>query len=225
MNELGYFMDIERFVAWTYKNSHLIAKVNREEKNRPLNERTVNKWRKYGAMPDEKYVKIVNKYIDEEEKFEKINIAEFLLCVNNAKDHNRGSMKKIKPVSSTGKKVLNLLLLGKMLDGCQNDSGCFTAYKKARKEKDLEVLNYLNSSYGIEKEIETYYYLPGRTVSITQLQRVGKMYENAIEPGAIIGGLKELQRVGIVECIDEKNKLYKLDYRGCKLFLQTNKKC
>ena len=221
MNELGYFMDIERFVAWTYKRPDLITNDSQEKDK--LNERTINKWRKYGAMPSENNINIINKNINGEELFDKINIADFLLCVNNAKDHNRGNNKTIKAVSSTGKKVLNLLLLGRMLDGCENKNGCFTAYKTAQKAKDLTVWNYLSTSYEQEKAIETYYYLPGRAVSVTQLQSVGKMYTNAINPQAILGGLKELQRVGIVKCISEEHGLYKLDYKGCKLFLQTYK--
>lgn len=220
MDKLGYFMDIERFVEWTYDNSHLIAKASQSNKDKPLNERTVNKWRKFGAMPEERHINLVNCHVDGSKKFKKINIAEFLLCVNNAKDHNRGKIKKSKSVTSTGKKVLNLLLLGRMLDGCQNNNGFFTATKKI--DNGLDVLTYLNSSKK-ERQIETYYYLPGRTVSVKQLQSVGKMYKNAIEPGAIIGGLEDLKRVGIVKCVDKEKELYKLDYSGCEKFLSENK--
>ena len=68
-----------------------------------------------------------------------------------------------------------------------------------------------------------FYYLPGRTVSLTQLKSIGKSYRNGIKDTAIPNGINELVRAGLVSCVNEEKELYKLDYMGCERFLKENK--
>ena len=113
-----------------------------------------------------------------------------------------------------------LLLLGRILDG-KNKNGLFVATK----DKDLNLWNYLTSFNKSNNKIKInlFYYFPGRTVSLTQLKNVGKKYRNGMKDTAIIEGIKELLRVDLVSCVDEEHELYKLNFNGCKTFLDNNK--
>lgn len=223
ISSLGYFTDVERLANWCRDYSRIIRKPEYDEVGtKPFRKQTTIEWKRFETMISKKQLDKVNQYLKEgEPPFETINIADLLFCVNNAKDHNRGSEAALKPVSSTGKKILNLLLFGRMFDGNEED-GCFTAYEDKTGSKDIEVVQYLRGTEEKDNQIKCYYYLPGRTVSIKQLQRVGTYFANAIKDTAYIGGLEDLRRVGIVECVDKSKELYKLSFKGCKQFLKEN---
>lgn len=213
MNDIGYFIDIERFVNWLYCNKKYIG----EDENTFIRPSTCKNWLRYQKLPNDKYINDINSKINEtDNKFEKINIAELLICVNNAIDINKGQ--KLQTITSTGKKVMTLLLLGRILDG-QNTSGFFTATRI----KDADVWEYLSGFNNSPQKINLFYYLPGRTVSLSQLKSVGKSYKNGMKESAISVGIKELERLNLVKCVEADKELYKLNFAGCKEFLDNNR--
>lgn len=213
MNDIGYFIDIERFVNWLYCNKKYIG----ENENTFIRPSTCTNWLRYQKLPNDKYINDINSKINEtNNKFEKINIAELLICVNNAIDINKGQ--KLQTITSTGKKVMTLLLLGRILDG-QNTSGFFTATRI----KDADVWEYLSGFNNSLQKINLFYYLPGRTVSLSQLKSVGKSYKNGMKESAISVGIKELERLNLVKCVEADKELYKLNFAGCKEFLDNNR--
>lgn len=213
MNDIGYFIDIERFVNWLYCNKKYIG----EDENTFIRPSTCKNWLRYQKLPNDKYINDINSKINEtDNKFEKINIAELLICVNNAIDINKGQ--KLQTITSTGKKVMTLLLLGRILDG-QNTSGFFTATRI----KDADVWEYLSGFNNSLQKINLFYYLPGRTVSLSQLKSVGKNYKNGMKESAISVGIKELERLNLVKCVEAGKELYKLNFAGCKEFLDNNR--
>ena len=213
MNDIGYFIDIERFVNWLYCNKKYIG----EDENTFIRPSTCKNWLRYQKLPNDKYINDINSKINEtDNKFEKINIAELLICVNNAIDINKGQ--KLQTITSTGKKVMTLLLLGRILDG-QNTSGFFTATRI----KDADVWEYLSGFNNSPQKINLFYYLPGRTVSLSQLKSVGKNYKNGMKESAISVGIKELERLNLVKCVEAGKELYKLNFAGCKEFLDNNR--
>lgn len=213
MNDIGYFIDIERFVNWLYCNKKYIG----EDENTFIRPSTCKNWLRYQKLPNDKYINDINSKINEtDNKFEKINIAELLICVNNAIDINKGQ--KLQTITSTGKKVMTLLLLGRILDG-QNTSGFFTATRI----KDADVWEYLSGFNNSPQKINLFYYLPGRTVSLSQLKSVGKSYKNGMKESAISVGIKELERLNLVKYVEADKELYKLNFAGCKEFLDNNR--
>lgn len=213
MNDIGYFIDIERFVNWLYCNKKYIG----EDENTFIRPSTCKNWLRYQKLPNDKYINDINSKINEtDNKFEKINIAELLICVNNAIDINKGQ--KLQTITSTGKKVMTLLLLGRILDG-QNTSGFFTATRI----KDADVWEYLSGFNNSPQKINLFFYLPGRTVSLSQLKSVGKSYKNGMKESAISVGIKELERLNLVKCVEADKELYKLNFAGCKEFLDNNR--
>lgn len=213
MNEIGYFIDIERFTKWLYNNLKYVG----EDENTIIRPSTCKNWLRYEKFPTDKCLDDINNLIKKpEEKFEKINIADLLICVNNAIDINKGQ--KLQTITSTGKKVMVLLLLGRILDG-KDKNGFFTVSKK----KDFDLWEYLTNFNNSPNKINLFYYFPGRTVSLSQLRSVGKSYRNGIKDTAIPDGIKELIRAGLVSCVNVEKELYKLDFMGCKNFLKDNK--
>lgn len=87
MNEIGYFIDIERFTAWIYDNLKYVG----EDENTFIRPSTCKNWLRYEKFPTDKCLEDINALINKsEEKFKKINIADLLICVNNAIDISRG---------------------------------------------------------------------------------------------------------------------------------------
>lgn len=213
MNDKTTFIDFERFVKWVHDNTSLIGK----DYNKDFKDSTAKTWRKYQKMPSDRLLMDVNNFISSpNEKFTKIDGLDLLICANNAKDHNRGKNKKFPSITSTGKKVLMLLVLGRLIDE-DDEQGFLTATE----EKNYDVWKYLSSFNKSNSPAEIYYYFPGRTVSCEQLCSIRKNYRNGIKDTAIPDGLKELERVRLVKCVGEN--LYKLDFNGCKKFLDQNK--
>ena len=213
MNEIGYFIDIERFTKWLYSNLKYVG----EGENKIIGPSTCKNWLRYEKFPTDQYIEDINRLIDTpEDKFEKINIADLLICVNNTIDINKGQ--KLQTITSTGKKVMILLLLGRILDG-KNNNGFFTVTKT----KEFHLWKYLSDFNNSPNKINLFYYFPGRTVSLNQLKSIGKSYKNGIKDAAILEGINELIRVGLVSCVNKDNELYKLDYIGCRKFMRDNK--
>ncbi len=227
MNELGYFIDIERLNKWIYRHPECIRRYDNDkdndditDENKIITKSNCKNWYKYKTFPRDNSLKDIYKkmYSVEEINLDdyRINIADLMICVNNAIDINKGQ--KLQTITSTGKKVMVLLLLGRILDG-NNKNGFFTATEK----KDSDVWSYLASFSDYNSKTGIFYYFPGRTVSLNQLKSVGKSYKNGIKDTAIPDGIRELIRVGLVACVDEKKELYKLDFDGCQRFLKNNK--
>lgn len=215
MSEIGNFIDIERLSKWLYCHREYIG----DNVDSLIRSSTCKNWLRYEKFPTDNYLDDINELISNpKDKFDKINVADLLICVNNAIDINKGQ--KLQTITSTGKKVMMLLLLGRILDG-KNKNGLFVATK----DKDLNLWNYLTSFNKSNNKIKInlFYYFPGRTVSLTQLKNVGKKYRNGMKDTAIIEGIKELLRVDLVSCVDEEHELYKLNFNGCKTFLDNNK--
>ena len=215
MESLNCFMDVERFVKWTYDNPDLFYE-DAFDANRPFSVSTRKNWRRYKKLPIQ-YLEMINEFhLNGAAPFEMISIADFMLCITLAKDHNRGKTDLVNaPISSTGRKVLMLLLLGRMVE---NDSEMDSAFS-VKKAKGDPLYEYLRGEKG---EVNSFDYFPGRTVSFEQLARLGSKYRNNITRTGVAEGLKELVGRGLVECVDEENKLYKLDFDGCKKFLDDN---
>lgn len=213
MNEIGYFIDIERFIQWIYENNQLIG----ETEEKIIRPSICKEWKRYVKFPNDNSLNDVNSQItDESLKFEKINIADLLVCINNAKDIHRGQ--DLETITSTGKKVMLLILMGRILDG-KDKNGYFTATEK----KDFEVWNYLSNFNNSKKKIDAFYYFPGRAFSLEQLKSISRAYKNGINEPAIPTGIEELVRNDLVVCIDKKKELYKLNFNGCRKFLKRNK--
>ena len=217
--DIGYFIDIERLIKWIHANRELVKELlwdkgNTEEPNR------IKKWKRYENFLSDYYLGLINDSLAEKEKkFEKINIAELMVCINNAKDHNRGNRhSELSPITSTGKKVMTMLLLGRIIDWAGED-GCF----QTTEDNHPEVFAYLASFSSRPKKNGKYYYFPGRTVSYNQLCEFSKDYKNGITSRGIYGGLMRLVDIGLVECVDKEKELYKLSFEGCKKFLEKNK--
>ena len=98
------------------------------------------------------------------------------MCVNNAKDHN-GRLMKIdrSSIESTGKKVMIFLLLAGYVE--ERDKGGALACSRT---KFSEVHSYLSKKKSNKMEIDTFYYIPGRCVSLKQLCEANKRYKNHI---------------------------------------------
>lgn len=213
MNDRTAFIDFERFVKWLHDNTDLIG----EDYDKLFKKNTAKAWRKYYKMPSDRSLKDVNKLISSSnEKFSKIDGLDLLICANNSKDHNRGTSKKLPSITSTGKKVLMLLILGRLIDE-DNQQGFLTATQ----ERNSNVWKYLSQFNKSNSPVEVYHYFPGRTVSCEQLCAIRENYRNGINDSAIPDGLNELVRVGLVKCVG--NNLYKLDFKGCQRFLERNK--
>lgn len=213
MNEKTTFIDIERFLKWIGDNPHLFGK----DYSAKFNENTRKTWRKCKKMPSDRVLNDINNLIaPSDEKFTKIDGLDLLICANNSKDHNTGKNKVLPSIMSTRKKVLMLLILGRLIDE-DDEQGFLTATK----EKNSDVWKYLSQFNRSKSLSEIYYYFPGRTVSCEQLCAIRRNYKNGINDAAIPDGLKELERVELVECVGEN--LYKLNFNGCKRFLEENK--
>ena len=213
MNDRTTFIDFERFVKWIYENSHLLS----DYYDKPLCVNTAKTWKRYSKMPSNEILELINEKLlsKDDEKFEKIDGIDLLLCANNAKDHNRGNIETLASITSTGKKILTLLILGRIIDEDKNSN-----FFLATKEKNQDVWKYLSGFNKSNNSVKKYYYFPGRTVSCKQLCDVGKKYKNGIKDTAIPDGLKELENKGLVECVGKD--LYKLSFNGCKNFLIEN---
>ena len=211
MPEMGYFIDIERFVKWSYANDELFGKDGRTHYE--FGSTTGKKWRKYQNVPSEETLELINsRFLNGEAPFDYINIAELMICANNEKDH-RGAHKEKDYITSTGKKILNILLLGRILDREKKDGFfCVT-------QKDTDIYKYLSSFTKSNKKTDLFYYQPGRTISVDMIKDVGNTFNNKIEEAALVPGLEELARCGLVTCVDNEKQLYKLNFDGCKSFL------
>lgn len=214
MNEKTTFIDFERLTKLLY-DKELNGFIGNDT-NAKISITTAKNWKKYYKMPTEQNLQLINELLEPKEKFTRIDGLDLLLCVNNAKDHNRGKNKSLPSVTSTGKKVLTLLILGRLIDE-DNEQG----YLTANEQKNSDVWSYLASFNKWHSKTDIFYYYPGRTVSCEQLSAIRKSYKNGINERAIPDGLKELVRVGLVKCVGKN--LYKLDFNGCKKFLEENK--
>ena len=210
MNNKTAFIDIERFVEWLYANSNLTG----ETYDKIFKKKSAQNWKTYSKFPNKTTLQDVNALI--EEKFEKIDALDLLLCANNAKDHNRGKSRRLPSITSTGKKVLTLLVLGRLIDESVKE-GFFTATES--KNKDVYV--YLSRFNQSSSPTKIFHYYPGRTVSSEQLCSVSRKYKNGINDKAIPYGLRELEKKGLVKCVGDD--LFKLDFNGCRNFLKENK--
>ena len=214
MSEQRYLIDIERFVRWTYDNPKLF-----NGENSVYSKSAVKEWRRYESSPSKKIIEEINSnYLNGEKPFERINIDELILCVNNAKDHN-GRLMKIdrSSIESTGKKVMIFLLLAGYVE--ERDKGGALACSRT---KFSEVHSYLSKKKSNKMEIDTFYYIPGRCVSLKQLCEANKRYKNHITDSGMLEGLKYLEDSGLVICVDRENKLYKISFEGCKSFVNKN---
>ena len=214
--DIGYFIDIERLIRWTFDNDALFG----DGPEYIAGDSFLKNWRRYEDFPRDDSIELINANLKKDElSFQKINIAQLMICINNAKDHNRGKEANLCPITSTGKKVITMLLLGRLLDG-KNKNGFFTATK----EKDVDVYEYLSQTAKFpNKKTIAYYYFPGRTVSFNQLCELSKSYQNGITSKGIYRGLLRLMDIGLVECVDKDKDLYKLSFAGCEKFLEKNK--
>lgn len=195
------FFDIENFVKYTYENPKSIKEYQQS---------SMSKWRKYKNNPSIS-VKAGQQNLDY------IDILDLIVCVNNAKDHNRNSdSNKDITITSTGKKVLNLLLLGNEIDNAEEDNKKILS---CTAEKDADVFQSLRK-LGKNNCVETFCYLPGRRVSEKQLQNLSRKYKNHIKDTGITKGLQDLVNAGMVEIVDDK--FFKLSFEGCRKFLEKN---
>lgn len=214
--DIGYFIDIERLIRWTYENATLFGGDSKNIASMSM----LKNWRRYEDFPGDGSIELINTNLKKDEKtFRKINIAQLMICINNAKDHNRGKQADLCAITSTGKKVVTMLLLGRLLDG-KSKEGYFTATK----EKDIDVYEYLTQTARFpNNKTEAYYYFPGRAVSFEQLCKLSKGYKNGITSRGIYSGLLRLIDIGLVERVSESKDLYKLSFDGCEKFLEENK--
>ena len=222
MESNNTFIDIERFVKWTFDNKQLFYGKEQSDGIRysPTNK---TNWRTYKKMPLELLEEINLRHLNGAKKFETINISDFLLCANMAKDHNRGNKNSdSSPISSTGKKVLMMLLLGRTIEE-DLETSAFTVKKSPNDLLYKYLSRYRSNS-------EKYYYFPGRTISFSQLDALVSRYKNRITSAGIKDGLKELVVRGLVERvtsedlnITEEDDFYKLNFDGCYQFMIRNK--
>lgn len=206
---LGYMIDIERFVKWTFHCDHLFYD-DEIEHDELFSKKARSSWRAYTKFPLKKTINEVNDHLEGEMPFEIIDIAELIICINNAKDHSRGKINPDQlPITSTGKKVMNILLLGGEMDCfvC-SDSEYSDLYQYLKKEKACA-----GTKIG---------YAPGRTVSAKQIDKALSKYRNKISYNGIIGGLEQLTKIGLVETIDKERVFYKLSFMGCKKFVNNS---
>lgn len=204
--DIGYFIDIERLIQWTYHNPGVVP------------DRTMRYWRNYKKFPSDDSIDQINRNLPEDEKFKKINIAELMICINNAKDHNRGNKSDLVAITSTAKKVITMMLLGRIVDWGGKDSAL-----NITEEKHNDVYKYL-SQFTVKSTgggMDVYHYIPGRTVSFNQLCEFSKCYKNGMTSQGISYGLKKLCEIKLVECVGQD--LYKLNFDGCMEFLNQNK--
>ena len=221
------FIDIERFVSLIRDHKEWFY-LREERPDGKYSPSTRDSWLRYIKLPAKELVEI-NKKLDEKNRFETINIADFLINVNVAKDHNRGKMLASGQnliLSSDAKKVLQLILLGRLVENDYKSSK-LTVYKNDINEEPLyEYLSYL---CGVERK--SYYYLPGRTVSLNQIKAlVREKYSANFTDSGIEKGIDGLLNAGLLKrTISEKlhitkeSNLFKLDYNGCYDFLRRIK--
>lgn len=215
MGKIGNFIDIEKFVIWLYDNEYIEDSF--KNPNVVIKTSTADNWKNYKILPSKKNIEDINEKTNFQ--IEELKILDLLLCVNNAKDWS----KEFDSVPSTGKKILNILLLGRELDDENNNK--FFCASSSSNEKVWEYLVGLSKN---KKNIKSdskkkFFYLPGRTVSVEQIDSVGKEYKNGIKSTAIIPGIDYLCESGLVEWVDKENGLCKLSFNGCKSFLLKNK--
>lgn len=218
-----YFTDIEKVVQWTYDNQNLFYDKNNAEYG---NEESL--WPTSRADNIRKMDTYPAATILEQGHFEQINIAELLLCINNAKDSTRPSQNsEFLKMTSTSKKVINILLLGRVLDGDDSNGSFVVSAKKATNQyKDTHqvLYSYFDEKFKLSGRpnggIKTIKYLPGRTVSYAQICNATQKFNNSITHSGIKKGLNDLVKYGLVECVDKEEMLYKLNFIECKKFLQ-----
>ena len=221
MANTDLFIDIEKFVHWTYTYSNLFG----ENFTCIFSESTCKNWRSYNKFPSVKnLVNINDNYINKssEGTFKTIVISDLIICINNAKDHNRGNTSSLLCLSSTEKKILIILLLGRFLGDADNAD-----YFTTRKDKDAEVYEYLvklNEPSNKTNNIKEFKYFPGRTFSYTQLCNMSTNYKNGITSKGINDGLQGLVKTQLVICIDPEKELFRLEFDKCYEFLQSCKK-
>lgn len=214
------FIDIERFVQWTYNHSNLFG----NDENSKFSETTCKNWRSYSKFPSLHNLDIINNnYIDSstEKIFHTIIISKLIICINNAKDHNRGKNSSLLCLSSTEKKILIILLLGRFLDDA--NANCFTA-QASNHSALYDYLVQINPSSNQGATIKKFKYFPGRTFSYQQLCKMSSNYKNGITTQGINVGLKHLLNTGLISCIDYNNDLYRLEFDACYNFLNSCKK-
>lgn len=213
--QLSQFMDVERLGKFFKDNKELIKNPDFPTENdwKKFSKSTTSEWRRFQTLPSEAQLNSINETLEKTKIFKYINIADMLLCANNAKDKSTVS-DKLEP---TGKKVLNILLMGRIYDGTSK-SGIF--YVSKNESDPLWI--YLKNKCG---NLNGFYYYPGRTVSLKQIYDLSKQYKNEI--ASIDGvelGVEYLVNAGLAIWTDKDNGLCKLDFDGCEKFLIKNKK-
>ena len=222
------FIDIERFAALIRDHKKEWFYERKEIPNGRYSPSTRDSWLKFKKVPT-KEIKIINAKLEKKDRFETINLADLLIRVNLTKDHNRGQSSKDDKnisISSDAKKVLQLLILGRLVEDDYKNSK-LTVFKD--NDKETELYKYLSHLCGTSSK--SYYYLPGRTVSLNQLKELAKeRYSDSITDKGIEKGIAGLLNAGLVKHstnkelnISEKNELYRLDFNGCYRFLKKNK--
>lgn len=218
-----YFTDIEQVVQWTYDNKNLFY-----DKNDPWTRTEETLWPTSRADTIRKMSNYPSNEILDKGSFEQINIAELIMCINNAKDDTRHTdNREFLAMTSTSKKVMMILLLGRILDG-EDEDGSFVVLRRKATEQYRDthqvLYKYFNKKYKLEersnKGIKTIKYLPGRTVSLAQICNASQKFKNGITNAGVEGGLKDLVKYKLVKCVDPSDKLYKLDFVECKKFLE-----
>ncbi len=218
------FIDIERFVRFTYDNSRLSYKDGDNwESDNLVTANAVKSWRRYEKLSKDSIERVNEKFFNGEKNFIIINIADFILCINMAKDHNRGNDGDA--ISSTGKKVLMMLLLARISENDFKESKLVV-----KKDNEDPLYRYLSSFSKSSSKPDKYYYYPGRTVSVSQLDEMVNRYNNRITPAGIRDGLKDLMDRRLVENIvderldiKEEDELFKLNFEGCYKFFEKNR--
>lgn len=217
-----YFTDIEEVIQWTYDKQKLFY-----DKNDPVSRMEEALWPTSRADAIRKMSNYPSVEMLEKGVFEQINIAELLLCINNAKDDTRPAKnREFLAMTSTSKKVINILLLGRILDG-EDENGSFVVLKEKATDKYKDthqvLYEYFDKKYKLSsrpnKGIKTIKYLPGRTVSYAQICNASKKFNNSITEDGIRSGLDDLVEYKLVKCVDKNGTLYKLDFKQCKKFL------
>ena len=223
MDANNTFIDIERFAKWAHNNPKCFYGKDEPSNPNKYTETTRINWETYKKMPIKTLEDINLNYLNGEKKFETINIPDFILCANMSKDHNRGNSGcENKPLSSTGKKVLMMLLLARNIGDNIEDSP--VTVKQSFSDPLYKYLSRNGDHHNI------YYYFPGRTVSFLQLNKLAERYKNKITSSGIKIGLQELIDRDLVKmvidkklCITKMNELFKLDFDGCYKFINENK--
>lgn len=218
-----YFTDIEEVVQWTYDNESLFY-----DKNDPMSRKEESLGATSRADAIRKMFNYPSKEILERGLFEQINIAELLLCITNAKDDTRHTEnREFLAMTSTSKKVMNILLLGRLLDGEDENGSFVVSEKKANdqyKDTHQALYTYFNEKYKLSERsnrgIKTIKYFPGRTVSYAQICNATQKFKNSITNEGIKSGLNDLVKYRLVKCVDKSRMLYKLDFKECKKFLE-----